>query len=471
MKARLAVVVAFLVAAGFAQKMVDATRGDPVDVFLYAPQRNAFRYLSFGHYGLMADILHVKTNVYLKRHFASRDFRYLDELYQTMTTLDPYFQRAYHYGAIFLSSIALQPREGLILLEQGITHDEKLKRPPDHLLYMEAAAIYLIDIGDVENAVRVLKRYLDHPLATDAKIRAYFQNFVDSAAEIDPIEYGIHHWRQRIGKPLYRERATDTPYEPIDGTPETIFLQSQVTGEIREEKRVFVAAAFEPIVTKWRNLESGAVLEVSPIDGRTVRIRDPEAHSVREIPLDRLHDGYHPQGKPSGDDMLLQTARRRIRELKTKRTIRTVTERIGAFKEQAGRFPKTTELPALIGDQDPPAVAGNWHYDQETGVFQSQKLTPDPGSRGQPPGPSLPAPEGPLPGQSRRDRRPRHPGVPQDRNRPGGRRRHHQHPRLLSRPASTSLALPESLLVRPRPRPRPRPRSTWRPQQNINIIN
>jgi hypothetical protein len=118
-----------------------------------------------GFENLAADLYWIRTVQYFggTRLFSEdRDFALLEPLIDITVTLDPRFDIAYRYGAVFLSESkptgAGRPRSGIALLERGARAN-----PSNWRLKKELGYFYYVFLHDPQSAARVLLEAADVP--------------------------------------------------------------------------------------------------------------------------------------------------------------------------------------------------------------------------------------------------------------------------------------------------------------------
>jgi tetratricopeptide (TPR) repeat protein len=144
---------------------------------LYLPDARVARHLDLGLGEAWADWLHIQALIYvveefddkqaeidaaateLERQTALRNakYRWLAQLYDAITELDPKFREAYLYGARFLTLLSKEQDQAIALLELGI-----LANPGDAELMEELGMIYYVDKKDTEAALKWLQAAVDH---------------------------------------------------------------------------------------------------------------------------------------------------------------------------------------------------------------------------------------------------------------------------------------------------------------------
>ena len=161
MSLRLALVLALVAPlAPLSQQLIDqrAGRFRAQEEVLYLWSGEHVKRLVPGFENLAADIYWLRTVQYFggQRLFASdKRFELLRPLIEITTTLDPRFEVAYRYGAIFLSESpplgAGRPREGIEVLQLGAR-----ALPTSWRLRQDLGFFYFVFLGDAAAAARVL---------------------------------------------------------------------------------------------------------------------------------------------------------------------------------------------------------------------------------------------------------------------------------------------------------------------------
>ena len=154
MKARsgLGVVLFFLFAAGalagivaMQSQLEPHNRKSAEKAAKYVPNRETLELTSFGERAVYADLLWVRAIQYMATPFENADakYRWLEELFEAITDLDPRFEAAYRYGATYLTLIRRKGDAGVKLLEKGIAANPESWRLPHDL-----AMIHFVDRRD-----------------------------------------------------------------------------------------------------------------------------------------------------------------------------------------------------------------------------------------------------------------------------------------------------------------------------------
>jgi len=142
------------------QTRIDSTLGEfrPQEEALYLQSGKHVKMIAPGFEGIAADVYWVRTVQYFggRRSFsADKNFALLYPLIDITTTLDPRFEIAYRYGAIFLSEPppvgAGRPREGIAILERGAR-----ALPDSWWLRQDMGFFYYLFLKDAEKASEVL---------------------------------------------------------------------------------------------------------------------------------------------------------------------------------------------------------------------------------------------------------------------------------------------------------------------------
>ena len=155
----------------FAQRRVDAHRGgqEAYQEGLYLWSGRHVKRLFPGFENLAADIYWIRTVQYFGgRHAFTQDrqFTLLEPLTDITVTLDPRFDIAYRYGAVFLSEPqptgAGRPASGVALLERGARAN-----PTNWRLRKELAYFHFVFMHDAQKAAQELLAAAQVPGAAD----------------------------------------------------------------------------------------------------------------------------------------------------------------------------------------------------------------------------------------------------------------------------------------------------------------
>jgi hypothetical protein len=167
---RAAATLGLLLAAGlilFSQARIDARTGPwrAQEDVLYLWSGEHVRRLVPGFESLAADVYWLRTVQYYggqRRFAADKRFDLLRPLVEITTTLDPRFEVAYRYGAVFQSEPAPfgagKPREGVALLEKGVK-----ALPQAWRLRQDLGFFYFLYLKDAQSAARVLLEAAEIP--------------------------------------------------------------------------------------------------------------------------------------------------------------------------------------------------------------------------------------------------------------------------------------------------------------------
>lgn len=153
-------VVALAALVPFIQNGIDARRGrfQAQEEVLYVWSGQQVRRLSPGLENVLADIYWLRTVQYFggQRAFATdKRFDLLQPLIEITTTLDPRFELAYRYGAIFLAEPhpngAGQPHAAVALLERGAREN-----PTSWRIRQDWGFFHFFFLNDAREAARIL---------------------------------------------------------------------------------------------------------------------------------------------------------------------------------------------------------------------------------------------------------------------------------------------------------------------------
>jgi len=124
-----------------------------VQELAYFPSGVALKESAVEYREALADFIWLTAIDYYGRHLASdQKYEWLGHIFGILTSLDPRFIGAYHFGALTLAWDAHQPIEGLKLLFSGMKAN-----PLDWQLPFDAGFINYMLIGDYQSAARLFQ--------------------------------------------------------------------------------------------------------------------------------------------------------------------------------------------------------------------------------------------------------------------------------------------------------------------------
>jgi len=184
----LGLAAAGLLMTSLAERFDPRRRAEKPERVLYLPRGDTLRYMTAGYNGVAADLVWIRSAMYVGRKVIRRDRRYewMEKLYLVTTDLDPHWTRPYHAGAILLSALSQDDERALRLLGRGMARNGWSVHIP-----FQAAQLHLLR-GRHEEALRYLnlmdRAYPDRPVFIPALISriktegGQFQPAVQAAA-------------------------------------------------------------------------------------------------------------------------------------------------------------------------------------------------------------------------------------------------------------------------------------------------
>lgn len=147
-----------IIAIGFiliwqTQNSIDVARHKPLQVriveeLMYFPSGKFLKPMVIEYETAMADLVWLRAVQYYGQHLITdRKFIWLDHIFDILTTLDPRFIGAYHFGSIVIAWDARQVTEALKLLNQGMTNN-----PLNWQLVFDAGFIHYMITKDYVSA-------------------------------------------------------------------------------------------------------------------------------------------------------------------------------------------------------------------------------------------------------------------------------------------------------------------------------
>ncbi|GMV99352.1 MAG: hypothetical protein AMXMBFR84_04910 [Candidatus Hydrogenedentota bacterium] len=136
-----------------AQKNIDTARSHAFDEeLLYLPEQRILRHFTGGMNSLVADLLWIQCIQYTAQQFRGEyKFTWLNQMFDTITMLDPYFCDVYQKGGQFLAMLKADSDASIALLQQGIPHN-----PERWELPFEIARTYILNRGDETSGAHYL---------------------------------------------------------------------------------------------------------------------------------------------------------------------------------------------------------------------------------------------------------------------------------------------------------------------------
>jgi hypothetical protein len=183
---------------------------EPATPMLWLPSADLVKRLSLGFENLVADTYWMRAVVYYgseRQNTTNKSFDLLYPLLELTTALDPRFQVAYRFGAIFLAeaypSGPGRPDQSIALLKRGIENDESRWQYMEDIGFIyywwlqdyKAAAQWFDRAGDQKNAPTWLKPLAATTLAQggDRESSRFLWKQLLSTADVDWLKNNAKH--------------------------------------------------------------------------------------------------------------------------------------------------------------------------------------------------------------------------------------------------------------------------------------
>jgi hypothetical protein len=148
----------------YTQREADRLRAEVQGDLLYVPNEKLLRHFTAGLDSVIADFMWLHCIQYTAQQLhGDRSFRWLEQMLDTITTLDPYFTGAYRYGGIFLASLKADDDASVELLRRGIAHNPWAWQIP-----YELGMVYLLNRQDEPGSEKIASYYLGMAAAAGA---------------------------------------------------------------------------------------------------------------------------------------------------------------------------------------------------------------------------------------------------------------------------------------------------------------
>ena len=130
-----------------------------VEDLYYLPIERYAKLISLGYTNVVADILWMKTLAYTGEHIVTdRNFKYLVDLLNAVTDLDPYFFYPYRFAGTILPWEAHDPNDAIRILKKSLRY-----LPDKWYLWFLTGFIYMYFKGDYREAAFYFKEAATKP--------------------------------------------------------------------------------------------------------------------------------------------------------------------------------------------------------------------------------------------------------------------------------------------------------------------
>lgn len=321
------------------QTRVDTVHEETFDQeLLYLPNRALLTHFTGGLNVVLADMLWIQCIQYTAKHFhGDGKFRWLAQMGDVITDLDPYFVGAYRYVGMFLAALQSDDQSSLDLIHKGMRNN-----PDEWRLPYEASMVYLLNRRDEPGSPEMAARYLSlavgmgiapPELANVAQGLAVRHDFADIEREM---------WEETIASstdPFMRELA-QRKLALMDCRTNVAALQENVDA-FHSQRNTYpesLAAMYEASSTEAPTFEDSL-------------------------------GGYYflaPDGIVLNTSVLDEKVSHRLGSLRSK--IRVYTDAHDGLPESLQAMVDAAVMPSV---PDHPYPTGEWHYDPATGEVTS----------------------------------------------------------------------------------------------------
>jgi len=150
----------FLILAGFSQYNYDTNRDyfKKRSVFLTLPKGKTLKILSFGYQNFVADMLFIWSIQFYSDYNLLNSYDYIEDIYNTITDLNPKYREPYFIGALIMAYEAKKPKSSIKLLEKASKN-----MPKEWIFYYEAAYYALKFLNDKDLAEELFNKAAKKP--------------------------------------------------------------------------------------------------------------------------------------------------------------------------------------------------------------------------------------------------------------------------------------------------------------------
>ena len=151
-----ALIMACLAGLHFLQSRLDEHHANTPKVqrFMYLPRGDVLRVASLGFHAVAADGLWLQAIQTMgEKSVSPESGRWIYQVLDVVTTLDPKFVQAYEVGGLALCTVVVLPEESNALLEKGMRHNPDVWQLPFYL-----GVNYYFELGDHAKAAEYIGR-------------------------------------------------------------------------------------------------------------------------------------------------------------------------------------------------------------------------------------------------------------------------------------------------------------------------
>jgi hypothetical protein len=148
----------------------------------YLPGDERIKPALLGFETTVAHYLWIRTIIYFGGHYVTdRDYRWLINMVDIITKLDPYFYPAYEFAGLIIPDVCKNPDAARVILQRGLTYLGKTKWNIPFYLGM----LYYEHYDDKETAALYISMASKVPSEQSAKLAAIAASFYNQAGKRD----------------------------------------------------------------------------------------------------------------------------------------------------------------------------------------------------------------------------------------------------------------------------------------------
>lgn len=267
------------------QRMHDSRYPDhqsPLEDFKYLPNSNFVKGCALSFNEVLADLLWIKAVGYFGDHFSAKDdYRWLFQLLDVTTTLDPYYDDPYEFGGIVLANVANDVDASFKILERGMENVPK-HHPRYWYLPFFTAFNHMYYRGDYQRAAHYLEiaaSFPQRPAYLPLLVARLYANTDDPGVAIPFLEKMI----ERAATPEMREKLEQRIKE--------VRVRQDIKN-LTKARDIYKEKAGRYPVTLGELVEDGIIpsLPKEPFGGRYyIRPGDYEIFTTSDIDTMKLH--------------------------------------------------------------------------------------------------------------------------------------------------------------------------------------
>jgi tetratricopeptide (TPR) repeat protein len=314
----------------------------------YLPNGRMLRWISGGMDNMMSDLLWLRSLRYVMDHFdTGRDYTYLYRAYDIITDLDPNFQKAYRFGAYFLSGMTDEYENARDLLKKGWDHN-----PTSWKMAYDLGSVYDLHLKDRVKAAEWFEKAAHLPDCPPG---------LRQNADLLYLEGGRLDRALAMWASIYETTGSDK-------------LKKVAEWNIKRVNSLMIIKELTAFVEKFRELKEHLPASLSDVAAARVVV---DKRVLQSVPKDAFDEDFvYTRRKKDGGEEFSIESRELIRKEVDKRMLYFRNLGLRPFRRRFGRWPESLQelVDKKIVERLPSVPHGiEYDYDPETGELSYDK--------------------------------------------------------------------------------------------------